>query len=150
MKNFGLKKKGKLAAHFSTGSHKAAMLVQLAKIVGPTGHIDLMLNRTRRKKMVEIAAETERNKEGIKIMLDITKTLSQQVLALRGSREENEENSNFNQFVKLLSRHVPSFKRWLDDAPKRPQTAKYHSPNSQMDTSIFLPRIFKSHVRSGE
>lgn len=145
MKSVGLKKKGKLAAHFSSGSHKAAMQ-QLANFVDPTGHIDLMMDKTCRKEMVEIAAETERNREAIKIMLDITRTLARQGLALRGSSEENEENSNFNQFVKLLSRHVPSFKRWLDDAPKRPHTAKYLSPKSQNEYIKLLAADISNRV----
>ncbi|CAB3989752.1 zinc finger MYM-type 1-like [Paramuricea clavata] len=81
--------------------------------------------------MIDSAAEIERNRDAIKIMLDITRTLARQGLAMRGSSEENEGNSNFNQFVQLLSRHVPSFKRWLADAPKRPHAARYLSPKSQ-------------------
>ena len=38
---------------------------------------------------------------------------------------------SFNPLVQLLSRHVPSFKRWLADAPKRPRAARYLSPKSQ-------------------
>ena len=81
----------------------------------------------RRKEMIDVAAEIERNREAIKIMLDITRTLARQGLALRGSREENEANSNFSQFVRLVSRHVSSFKRWLDDAPKRPHNVTIHT-----------------------
>ena len=89
------------------------------------------MDKARRQEMIENAAEVERNREAIKILLDITRTLARQGLALRGSSEENETNSNFNQIVQLISRHVPTFKRWLDDAPKRPHAAKYLSPRTQ-------------------
>jgi hypothetical protein len=130
MKSVGQKKKGRLASHFCSASHKAA-LQQLANFVDPRAHVDFMMDKARRKEMIDAAAEVERNREAIKILLDITKTLARQGLALRGSSEESEANSNFNQFVELLSRHVPFFKRWLDDAPKRPHSAKYISPKSQ-------------------
>ncbi|CAB3997316.1 Hypothetical predicted protein [Paramuricea clavata] len=100
-KSVGQKKKGKLSAHIGCSSHKAA-LQQL---------IDFLMDKARRKEMNDSAAEIERNRDAIKIMLDITRTLGRQGLAICGSSEENEENSNFYQFVQLLSRNVRSFKR---------------------------------------
>ena len=130
MKSVGKKKKGKLSAHFSSTSHKAA-LKQFAHLVDPKTHVDALMDKAHREEMIENAAEVERNREAIKILLDITRTLACQGLALCGSSEENETNSNFNQIVQLISRHVPTFKQWLDDAPKCPHAAKYLSPRSQ-------------------
>jgi hypothetical protein len=148
MKSVGQKKKGKLSAHFGCSSHKAA-LQQLANFVDPRGYIDLLMDKARRKEMIDSAAEIERNRDAIKIMLDITRTLARQGLAMRGSSEKNEGNSIFNQFEQLLSRQVPSFKRWLADAPKRPHAARYLSPKSKNEyikislSYRILPIIYK-------
>ncbi len=64
---------------------------QLANFVDPRAHIDFMMDKARRKEMIDATAEVECNREAIKILLDITKTLARQGLALRGSSEESEQ-----------------------------------------------------------
>ena len=92
--------------------------------------------------MIATAAEIERNKEAIKILLDVTRTLVHQGLVLCGSAEEHEVNSNFNQFVQLVSRHVPS----SNDGWMMPQndvmllSTSVQSP--RMNTSNYLVRMY--------
>ena len=73
MKSVGTKKKGKLSAHFGSASHKAA-LKQFAHFVDPRTHVDVLMDKARRQEMIEIAVEVERNREAIKILLEITGT----------------------------------------------------------------------------
>ena len=73
-------------------------------------HVDLLMDKACQEEMSAAAAEIERDREAIKILLDVTRTLACQGLALRGSAEEHEVNSNFKQFVQLVSTHVLSFK----------------------------------------
>ena len=72
MKSVGQKKKGKLAAHFDSESHKAA-LQQLANFADQRGHVDLLIDKAHREEMIPAAAEIEHNREAIKILLDVTK-----------------------------------------------------------------------------
>lgn len=50
-------------------------------------------------------------------------------MPFRGAGDEL--NGNFNQFVKLLSRHNPLMKRWLSDISLRPYKVTYLGPRSQ-------------------
>ncbi|KAL4126385.1 hypothetical protein QTP88_010607 [Uroleucon formosanum] len=53
----------------------------------------------------------------------------QQGLAFRG--DGNEDNGNFNQFVKLVSRYNPVLNRWLNKKSMRPYHVTYLGPRSQ-------------------
>ena len=90
-----------------------------------------MLDKNRRNILVEEEAETQRNREAIKILLDIVRTLARQGVAFRGSSSEKDGNGNFRQIVNLLARHSPILRRWLADAPKRPHKVDYLSSRSQ-------------------
>ena len=81
--------------------------------------------------MIEEEAELQRNREAINTLLDITRTLARQGISFRGSSSEKDGNGNFRQITSLVARHSPSFKRWLDDAPKRPHRVDYLSSRSQ-------------------
>ena len=74
MKSVGQKKKGKLACHFGSESHKAAFQ-QLANFADQRGHVDLLMDKAHRKEMIAAAAEIERNRAAIKILVDVTRTL---------------------------------------------------------------------------
>jgi hypothetical protein len=81
--------------------------------------------------LIEEEAELQRNREAINTLLDITQTLARQGISFRGSSSEKDGNGNFRQITSLVARHSPSFKRWLDDAPKRPHRVDYLSSRSQ-------------------
>ena len=102
MKSVGKDKKGKLAQHFTSEAHRAA-LHDLAHFVQGMKHVDFMLNKQLRA--AKIQEEENRNQEIIKILLDIARSLGRQELAFRGAHDD--ENSNFVQITKLVARHNP-------------------------------------------
>ena len=116
MKSIGKEKKGKLEQHFSSRAHCSAV-ADLSSFCKIEGHINLMYDK--RKRAVEIQKEKEviQNRKVIEILLDITRTLGRQGLAFRG---DIEENGNFFQLLKLVARHSPTLKSWLDDKYSRP------------------------------
>ena len=131
MKSIGKEKKGKLEQHFSSRAHCSAV-ADLSSFCKIEGHINLMYDK--RKRAVEIQKEKEviQNRKVIEILLDITRTLGRQGLAFRG---DIEENGNFFQLLKLVARHSPTLKSWLDDKYSRPYHVTYSSPESQ---NIFI------------
>ena len=120
----------KLSQHFASSGHKAALNAFLA-FQNKSSHVDLLLDKERRKVLIEEEAEMQRNREAINTLLDITRTLARQGISFRGSSSEKDGNGNFRQIASLVARHSPSFKRWLDDAPKRPHRVDYLSSRSQ-------------------
>ena len=127
MKSISKEKKGKLEQHFSSRAHCSAV-ADLSSFCKIEGHINLMYDK--RKRAVEIQKEKEviQNRKVIEILLDITRTLGRQGLAFRG---DIEENGNFFQLLKLVARHSPTLKSWLDDKYSRPYHVTYSSPESQ-------------------
>ncbi|KAF0764466.1 zinc finger MYM-type protein 1-like [Aphis craccivora] len=119
-KSRGKKKSGKLAEHFSSLSHKLA-LIDFSNFLSNTNHIDCILNKSNRLNEINFEYQKRFNQKVITMLMDITRTLARQGLAYRGEGE-NEENSNFNQIVLLLSRHSPIMKKWLDEK----MFIKYH------------------------
>ena len=130
MKSRGKGNAGKLSQHFASSGHKAALNAFLA-FQNMSSHLDLLLDKERRKVLIEEEAELQRNREAINTLLDITQTLARQGISFRGSSSEKDGNGNFRQITSLVARHSPSFKRWLDDAPKRPHRVDYLSSRSQ-------------------
>ena len=98
-----------------------------------------MLDKNRRNILVEEEAETQRNREAIKILLDIVRTLACQGVAFRG-------NGNFRQIVNLLARHSPILRRWLADAPKRPHKVDYLSSRSQNEYLELLAKDVSNRI----
>ncbi len=130
MKSRGKGNAGKLSQHFASSGHKAALNAFLA-FQNKSSHLDLLLDKERRKVLIEEEAELQRNREAINTLLDITRTLARQGISFRGSSSEKDGNGNFHQISSLVARHSPSFKRWLDDASKRPHRVDYLSSRSQ-------------------
>ena len=124
MKSHGKEKTGKLAAHFTSSNHQEALNALLA-FQNKSTHIDMLLNKDGRKALIEEEAKTQRNREAIKALLDVTRTLRRQGISFRGSSNEKDGNGNFRQIVFLVSRHSSSLKRWLDDAENRPHGVNY-------------------------
>ncbi len=130
MKSRGKGNAGKLSQHFASSGHKADLNAFLA-FQNKSSHLDLLLDKERRKVLIEEEAESQRNREAINTLLDITRTLARQGISFRGSSSEKDGNGNFRQISSLVARHSPSFKRWLDDASKRPHRVDYLSSRSQ-------------------
>ena len=66
-------------------------------------NIDLLLDKGHRNNLIEQEVETQPNRESIKILLDITRTLPWQGIAFCGSLSEKDRTRNFRQIVNLLS-----------------------------------------------
>ena len=115
MKSRGKSKPGKLAEHFTSSSHQAALAALIA-FQNKSANIDLLLDKGRRNTLIAEEAETQRNCEAIKILLDIARTLAHQGITFRGSCSEKDGSGNFCQIVNLLARHAPILRRWLADA----------------------------------
>ena len=145
MKSRGKKKPGKLAEHFSSSSHRAA-LAALVAFQKKSANIDLLLDKRRRINLIEEESESQRNRASIKILLDVARTLARQGIAFRGSSSEKDETGNFRQIVNLLARHSPILRRWLADAPKRPQRVDYLSSRSQNEYIELLAKDVSSRV----
>lgn len=96
--------------------------------------------------MIEEEAELQRNREAIKTLLDITRTLARQGISFRGPSSEKDGNGNFHQIAFLVARHSPSFKRWLDDAPKRPHRVDYLSSRSQNEFLDLLAEVVAHRI----
>ena len=104
-----------------------------------------MLDKNRRNILVE-EEETQRNRETIKIILDVVRTLARQGITFRGSSSEKDGNGNFRQIVNLLARHSPILRRWLADAPKRPHKVDYLSSRSQNEYLELLTKDVSNRV----
>ncbi len=137
MKSRGKSKPGKLATHFSCNSHKAA-LEALVAFQHRTNHIDVMVEKERLKLLVEEEAEALCNREAVKILLDVARTLARQGLAFRGHGSEIDGNGNFHQVVLLVARHSPVLRKWLEDAKKRPHRVTYMNWRSQNEYLMLL------------
>ncbi|CAB4028662.1 zinc finger MYM-type 1-like, partial [Paramuricea clavata] len=137
MKSRGTGKPGKLAAHFSSSSHRETLKALLA-FQNKSNHVDVMLDKDCRKALIEEEAETQRNREAIKTLLDVARTLARQGISFRGSSNEKDGNGNFQQIVGLVARQSPSFKRWLNDAATRPHRVNYLSSRSQNEFLTLL------------
>ena len=127
-KSCGTKNRGKLVKHFSSQSHKRALL-SYAHFSKTSGHVDALLDKTKRSALIQEEEDLQQNRRIIEILLDITKTFGRQGIAFRGHGDD--KDGNFNQMVKLLSRHCPELKHWLNTSRMRPYHATYLSPQSQ-------------------
>lgn len=128
MKSCGRTKKGKLAEHFNSDAHKAA-LSDYCNFISEGGRIDILLNKNLRQDLLRQNQEKEFHRRVLLILLDIARTLSRQGLAFRGAGED--DNGNFKQVVNLISRHSPILKKWLDDTSSRSHHVTYLSSSSQ-------------------
>ena len=104
MKSRSVNKKGKLALHFSSECHKAAVNVYVS-FCNPACHVDALLDKDVRKANIRQERQKLESKEVVKILLDIVKTLSCQDIAFRGN--ESDKNGNYCQIVALVARHCP-------------------------------------------
>ncbi|CAB4012637.1 Hypothetical predicted protein [Paramuricea clavata] len=134
MKSVGKNKQGKLAQHFSLQSHKAS-LAAYCHFLKKTEHVDIQLDKAKRATQIQEAEDLECNHKVIHILLDIARTLARQALPFRG---DSNEEGNFYQLVLVVSRHVPSLRRWITDKRMNPYHATYLSAQSQKEFITFL------------
>ena len=135
MTSRGTKKKGKLAEHFGSKSHKAA-LADFYAFSQESLNVDLLLDKEKRSNAIQAEKDKLTNKDAVFILLDIACTLARQGIAFRGrstnsTHKQDEEDGNFNQIVQLLSRHCPGLNRWLNEVRLRPYHVTYMSHDSQ-------------------
>lgn len=130
MKSRGKTKKGKLAEHFGSESHKAA-LSDYCHLIHKDGQIDVLLNKSIRQNLIKEEQEREFNRRVLLILTDVARTLGRQSMAFRGAGDAQNENGNFKQIVNLLSRHNPIVKKWLNETSSRSHKVTYLSGESQ-------------------
>ena len=128
MKSRGVNKKNKLALHFCSESHKAAANAYVS-FCSPACHVDALLDKDVRKAKIEEERQKLENKEVVKILLGIVKTLSRQDIAFRGN--ESDKNGNYRQIVALVARHCPLLEQWINCRQLRRYHVTYMAPESQ-------------------
>ena len=102
-------------------------------------HIDVMLNEQVQEEECNL-----RNREVIKILFDIAKTLGRQQPAFRGHK--NDANGNFLQITNLVDRHNSHLKNWLSDEKMKPYSVKYLSASSQNEFINILAENVKARI----
>lgn len=143
MKSRGVKKCGKLVQHFSSTSHKSA-LVDFSNFLNSSQHIDCLFNIPNRLNFINVEYQKSFHEDVIAMLLDVTRTLARQGLAFRG--EANDENSNFYQIVLLLSRHSSVMKEWIDEKLNRKHKVTYLSHESQNEFIGLLAEKVKKNI----
>ena len=103
----------------------------------------MMLDKQLRAAKIQEEENNIRNREAIKILLDIAKTLARQELAFRGN---DGSEGNFIAIVKLVIRHNSHLKSWLSDETMKPYSVKYLSPASQNEFISLLADDVKSRI----
>ncbi|CAM1154535.1 Uncharacterised protein at_DN1606, partial [Pycnogonum litorale] len=147
MKSRGKSNAGKLVNHFSSTSHKNC-LDALVSFQSKRLHVDCLLDKSKRKEEILKVTENQRNREAIKVLIDITRTIARQGLSFRGAASEKEGNGNFQQITKLVARHSPAFQRWLDDTRNRPHKVNYLSSRSQNEFLLLLAEDVTDKVKN--
>ena len=142
MKSRGKDNKGKMAQHFASATHKAA-LSELAHFAHNMSHVDVMLDKQLRAAKIQEEENSIRNREAIKILLDISKTLAGQELAFRGS---DGSDGNFIAIAQLVARHNSHLKSWMSDETMKPYLVRYLSPASQNEFISLLADDVKSGI----
>ena len=89
LKSRGKDNKGKMAQHLASATHKAA-LSELAHFANNMSHVDVMLDKQLRAAKIQEEENSIQNREAIKILLDISKTLAGQELAFIGVMDRME------------------------------------------------------------
>ena len=134
-KSRGKQKKGKLAQHFSSQTHKNVVFAY-ANFLQKSSHVDVLLSKEKRMELIQQNADMLQNRKIVEILLDVAKTLGRQGIAFRG--ETSDRNGNFYQIVHLIARHCPDLKQWLNNARLRPYHVTYMSAQSQSEFILLI------------
>ncbi len=108
--SLGRNKEGKLVSHFTSESHKTAMM-DFIRFTSTSSHVDVQLNKEKRPCLLAEEKLRQQNTEVITILLDVARTLARQGIAFRGNGDD--KNGNVQQVTRLVSRHNPALKNWL-------------------------------------
>ncbi|CAB4026294.1 zinc finger MYM-type 1-like [Paramuricea clavata] len=151
MTSRGTKKKGKLAEHFGSKSHKVA-LADFYAFSQESLNVDLLLDKDKRSNAIQAEKDKLTNKDAVFILFDVARTLARQGKAFRGrstnsTHKRDEEDGNFHQIVQLLSRHCPKLNRWLNEIRLRPYHVTYMSHDSQNEMIDILAQNIRSKMK---
>ena len=151
MTSRGKGKEGKLAVHFASKSHKAA-LADFYAFSQQSSNVDLLLDKEKRANIIQAEKDKLTNSDAVSILFDVAGTLARQGISFRGRSTEStgkddEIDGNFNQTVQLVSRHCPSLKRWLDEVRLRPYHVTYMSHDSQNEMIDILANNIRRKVK---
>ena len=140
----GKGKPGKIPAHFQSNSHKAA-LYDFAKFCNESEHVDLLLDKDKRNRLIEEEKIYKQQRDVIVMMLDISRTLARQGLSFRNVQEED---SNFEQLVQLVGRYNTTMKAWLTESERnaRPYHTTYMSKTSQEEYITLLGESIQEKI----
>ena len=108
----GKGKQGKIPTHFQSNSHKVA-LRDFATFCNQSEHVDLLLDKEKRARIIEEEKIIKKHRDVIVMMLDISRTLARQGLPFRNVHEKD---SNFDQLVQLVGRYNTTMGAWLTES----------------------------------
>ena len=80
----------------------------------------------------------------ISILLDVARTLARQSLAFRGDGDDTK--GNFHQITRLVSRHNPSLKHWLESKDMKQFQTTYMSGKSQNEFTQLLADAVREDI----
>ncbi|RXN27181.1 zinc finger MYM-type 1-like protein [Labeo rohita] len=95
----------------------------------------------------------ERNRDHIKVILDIVLTCAKQEIPLRGYRENDERKNagNFLELFKLICKHNPDIQKRLDDIPSNAKMLSHDIQNELLNAaSTLLLRRIKKELHESE
>ncbi|KAL0172924.1 hypothetical protein M9458_033235, partial [Cirrhinus mrigala] len=95
----------------------------------------------------------ERNRDHIKVILDIVLTCAKQEIPLRGYRENDERKNagNFLELFKLICKHNPDIQKQLDDIPSNAKMLSHDIQNEVLNAaSTLLLRRIKKELHESE
>ena len=134
----GKNKIGKLETHFSSEAHAAA-LRDYFHFVCEDQHVDKLLTKAQREGLIDTESQLCKNREVVEMLFDVVKVITRNGLALRGCEfSDDHSDGNFCEIVRLLSRHNPVMKSWLENRSSRKYHTTYMSPQSQNEFIMLL------------
>ena len=98
--SLGRNKEGKLVSHFTSESHKTAMM-DFIRFTSTSSHVDVQLNKEKRACLLAEEKLRQQNTEVITILLDVARTLARQGIAFRGDGDD--KDGNFQQITRLVT-----------------------------------------------
>jgi uncharacterized protein YggL (DUF469 family) len=137
---------GKLETPFSSAAHSSA-LHDYRHFVCNDKHVDKLLTKEERERMVENENKHVQNREVVEILFDVVLVLTRNGLAIRGSESsDNYGDGNFCDIVQLISRHNPVMKAWLASRSSRKYHTTYMSPWSQNEFITLLGEEIRENI----
>ena len=138
----GKNKMGKLDTYFGSVAH-ACTLQDYLHFFRNGKHLDMLLTKEERERMLEFENKRIKNREVVKILIDIVLAVT-----LRGSEStDNHDDGSFCVIVNLIARHKPVMKSWLANHGKRKYLTTYMSPQSQNEFVVLLGEEIQQIIR---